>query len=128
MVLTVKQQRARLARMVSADTNPVLENDDLDLLLAMHATVDSAGLLPSDVNWTPTYHMMKAAYEGWLWKAGRVADLSSVRTGDMTFEDGMIFEHCTNMAERYRRRIVGSIPITGIYTRGGDTAIVEEDE
>lgn len=100
--------RRLLTGMTAATTDPVLSTDELDDLLSLVKLKDDAGRLPSDDDWEGKYNLVKAAVEGWRWKAAKASELSNSRTGDLTFEDHSIFTHCRDMVREYQRRLLGS--------------------
>lgn len=52
--------------------------------------------------WTPTYALTRAAGEGWLWKAGKVAPEYEVSVGSgRTFKRNQTWQMCMDMAARY---------------------------
>lgn len=74
-------------------------------------TADGVTYAEAGTEWTGTYNLNAAAAEGWRWKAGKVA-------GDFTFaSDGQSFNRadmvkaCQMMAQTYRNRIAGSVPL-----------------
>ena len=62
--------------------------------------------------WSPTWDLRSAAFEGWMRKAGKAAGRFNFQTDGQSFERGMTHAQCIAMADQYRRRGVGSIPIT----------------
>jgi hypothetical protein len=52
--------------------------------------------------WTPTYNLNRAAGEGWLWKAAKVAAEYEVSVGSgKTFKRNQKYDMCMAMAARY---------------------------
>ena len=125
MAIPPARLRLRLSNMVAANTEPVLTMDELDELLAMTALRDADGLAPSDALWTPTYNLNRAAVEGWRWKAGKASDTSSVRTGDLTFEDASIYTHCEKMIAQYQRKLFSSVSVAPLVD---DTEVEDEED
>lgn len=101
----------KLKRMTAWDTVPTLSQQEITDLLAVFATADSTGLLPSEVGWVPTYRLRAAAAEGWRWKAARASDqISSDLDGDR-MSANQLFEHCQRMIKTYAS--AGSVSIPG---------------
>ena len=115
-----------LGNMVAATTDPVLTPSDIELLLKLNRTLDESGLAPTDADWEPTYDLDRAALMGWKWKMGRVSDLSTARTGDLTLEDANIVNNIEKMIDQYRRAVHGSVWIDTTAGSTGDTEIDED--
>lgn len=92
---------AQLGRMTAADQEPTLSSADIEDLLTMFKKTDSAGYLPADPLWTPTYNLRAAAREGWKWKAARAAELQSTDLDGDRMSANQIFEHCQRMIKVY---------------------------
>jgi hypothetical protein len=105
--------RARLAAMTGADREPTLDADDLDMLVELAKRVDSDGREPPEAAWSPTFDLNAAAHVGWLTKAGKAtADFDFSAEGVGSFSAGDVFAMCERMAEHYRRKVNGTIPMT----------------
>lgn len=91
----------KLKRMTAWDVEPELTEEDLEALLAAAAVKDSAGLYPTNEDWTPAYDLNAAAAAGWLAKAGRASILTEEDPpGSGTFTS-KVFENCRAMARMY---------------------------
>jgi hypothetical protein len=101
--------RAQLARMVAAEAAPVLSDDELDDLLAMHRRIDAAHIAPSQDGWTPTYDLAAAAAEGWRRKAGKAAAMFNFAEDGQQFQRSQVYAQCVSMADRYSRQVIGSV-------------------
>lgn len=91
----------KFSRMVAADKEPVLTNDELEEILDGFATSDAAGNLPTDPEWVPTYHLRAAARAAWTRKAAIAAELQSTDLDGDRMSANQIFEHCERMVKRY---------------------------
>ena len=91
----------KLKRMTAWDVDPTLSDDDLDGLLAACAMQDTAGLAPTDDDWTPTYDLNAAAAAGWLAKAGRASILTEVDPPGSGIVTSKVFDNCRAMARIY---------------------------
>lgn len=87
--------------MTAAHSEPTLSSAEIDELLEMFKKTDSAGYLPTDPLWTPTYNLRAAAREGWKWKAGKAAELQSTDLDGDRMSANQIFEHCQRMIKTY---------------------------
>lgn len=121
--------RDRLARMVDATTEPVLDNTALDELLTLARRRDASGRSPSDTSWTPTYDFDHAAAEGWLRKAGMTAPLADIgiASAGQSFRRSQIHAHCLAMETRYRRGLVGSTAVKSGTLQAYDAAVAEAE-
>lgn len=90
-----------LANKVAASSRPALEPADLLALLALYATADSSGRLPSDEGWVGTWNLNAAAAEGWRWKAGKVAGDFTFSADDGTYNKAQVLAHCEAMAAQF---------------------------
>lgn len=103
----------RLKRMVAWEAEPTLSEGEIDDLLEIFRVPDAAGILPGETGWEPTYRLNAAAAEGWTWKAGKASEMISVDLDDERMSANQIFEHCERMAQRYKRKISGTITVKG---------------
>lgn len=101
----------RLGRMVAWTSEPVLTPAELDDLLLLARRPDPDGIFPDQTGWTPTFDLNAAAAEGWRWKAGKQAPVHDISTDDQSARRAQIYEHCLLMADRYARKVVGSIRV-----------------
>jgi len=105
------QAWATLKAMCAADTAPVLSDAELELLLGSVLIVDSAGLGPSDSDYTPTWDLNRAAAEAWRWKAGKVSGAFDFQADGASYSRSQMLDMCNRMAAQYQRRICGSVPV-----------------
>lgn len=94
----------RLKRLSAWDKTPALTSDDLEAILAGHATVDANSVKPDEDGWIPTYRINKAIAEAWDMKAGLAAEFVSTDMNDTRLSSNQVFEQCERMARRYRNR------------------------
>ncbi len=87
--------------MTAWNMDPTLDDDDLNGILAAAALQDSAGLNPSNMDWTPTYDLNAAAAAGWLVKAGRASLLTEVDPPGSGIMTSKVFDNCRAMARLY---------------------------
>jgi hypothetical protein len=113
--------------MVAATTDPILTASDIELLLKLNRTLDENGLAPTDADWESTYDLDRAALMGWKWKMGRVSDLSTARTGDLTLEDANIVNNIEKMINQYRRAVHGSVWIETVAGASAGETEIDED-
>ena len=102
----------RLKKMTAWETEPELTETEVGELLERSGVVDAAGVAPSDDNWTPTYDLNSAAFEGWMIKAGRASELIEVDPPGSGILTSRVFENCLAMARIYSKRRRASARIT----------------
>lgn len=102
----------RLKAMVSADTAPVLDAAELELLLEMHRTADAHGVAPGGAGWAPGWDLNRAALEGWRWKAAKAAGSFDFQADGANYNRSQVLAQCEKMILQYQRRIVASPPFT----------------
>lgn len=107
--MTEAEVQDKLARLIDADIDPALSDDDLDDLLSVAARPDTAGLTRADANWAPTWDLNAAAAEGWLRKASKAVSRFSFSEDGQRFERAQIYAHCIRQHELYSRKAVGTI-------------------
>lgn len=101
----------KISRMTASDAEPVLEEADLEQLLAEFARPDSEGRPPTDLNWEQAYDYNAAAAEGWRWKAARASELIAADLDGAQLSAEQIFEHCERMINIYSRRVKTTVSI-----------------
>lgn len=104
--MTEPKARARLYRMVSADCDPVLDENDVDDLLEVAKRPDRWGVPPTVTTWTPTWELNAAAAEGWRTKMGKAANDTSFSMDGAQYNRAEIIAHCERMVEQYESRRV----------------------
>lgn len=95
--------RARIGVLTDATSDPVLDRDDLDALVAVARRVDTNDYAPSHAAWTPTYDVYAAAVAGWELKAGRAAGHYGIAEDGQSFSRQQVYDHCMRMARHYTR-------------------------
>jgi hypothetical protein len=78
---------------------------------ALNATIADGTVVWTEAggSWAPTYDLNAAAAEGWRWKAATVAGAFSFTTDSQVFNRAEINAMCLAMAEKYQKRVTGSI-------------------
>lgn len=110
-MLSQSQATTMLKAMTAATVDPTLSDDEIGVLLLRAAVMDTAGLAPSDDDWTPTYSpvfLNASAAEGWRWKAGRITDRKTGNKGDDSFAPEQQRQHMIDLAADYQKRVQGS--------------------
>jgi hypothetical protein len=112
----VIQVGARWWRAVNAGTTGSTEPQwpDLGLYAATDAQLDDGTVTWVDNGgaWSGTYDLRSAACRGWELKASKCTGRFDFLTDNQNFKRSQQFTHCMAMADHYRRRMAGSIPIS----------------
>jgi len=87
--------RAELEMLVQADIDPALDANEITQLLAAAHRVTPDG---------DQWDVRAAARAGWMLKAAKASARYTFTTDGQTFQRGMTFAQCTEMADRYRPR------------------------
>jgi len=103
MTLTETEARERLGRLCAADHDPTLDTTDLNDCLTQAKRSDPMGRLPDEDGYEATWDMRYAASLGWELKAARAAGGFRFEEDTQVFYREQVFNHCEEMAKRYRR-------------------------
>lgn len=114
--MTEQEAQEKLELMVLADEEPELDSDQIADILTHARRPDSEGRVYGDDDWEPTWDLDAAAAEGWLRKAGIAASRFNFAEDGQRFDRAQVYAHCIAQSERYARRLMGSIPVTGTTT------------
>jgi hypothetical protein len=104
--------RAKISRMVDAETEPVLTAEDLDDLVDAAARADENGLYRNEAGWIATYDYNAAAAEGWARKASKAAANFNFAEDGQRFDRAQIYAHCAAQQKVYADKAMGSLPLT----------------
>lgn len=107
--MTTLEARDLLAGMVAAGSNPTLCPPELDYCLSRARICDAGGLPPADPAWAGAWDFNVAAREAWELKAGKAANYHDVTIDGRTFAANQVFKDCQAQADRYRRRLAGTV-------------------
>lgn len=95
--------------MTSAESEPMLSDEDLSQLLELFGVPDTLDRPPSDLNWVPTYDLNAAAAEGWRWKAARASEMTAIDLDGTKLSAEQLFSHCEKMVFLYGRKVKQSV-------------------
>lgn len=109
--MTEAEALARLTVMTAAESDPVLDSDELEMLLADHRVADATGLGPADAAYTDTWDLRAAAAEGWRWKAAKVASRYTFSSDVHSHQRDQLQKHCLAMVKEYSASSAGSIEL-----------------
>lgn len=104
------EARAYLELLLSPMMEPLIFEEDLDLLMLRARTVDANGVYPTEPNYVPTWttwSIESVASTGWELRASRcVGDIDFAEDGQR-FNMSQRFDQCMIMAKLYRRGVSG---------------------
>jgi hypothetical protein len=101
----------KIKKMLAADVEPVLTDDEIDDLLSSSGVADSGGNAPVDIGWTPTYDLNAAVAAGWMIKAARAAATVEVDPPGSGVFTSKVFDNCRAMARIYQAKSKLSVNI-----------------
>ena len=110
--MTIEAARAQLAVLIAKTSQPVVTDEEIDVLLDGARRPDANGLVYGDDDYSPTWNLNAAAAAAWSLKAGRCADLVDMSVGDLRMSNSKLFEHCNTKAAEFRSMLIGSIPVS----------------
>ena len=97
-----------------ASIDPTLSAEELALLVDEMKGIDVDGKAPADEGWTPTYDraaLPSAVVQGWEMKAAKAVPEISYTSDGSQFSNSDVHKHCLAQADRWRRRVIVSIPV-----------------
>lgn len=113
--MTEAEALAWLRTSTAADDDPALTEDELFALLTRFRVADADGYGPADAEWTPTWHLPRAAGEGWKQKAAKAASRYYVMSDGQGLSRNMVITQCLQMAEVYFRGAAVAVALPGGY-------------
>ena len=112
---TVEQNRLdarqKLSFLARASDDPTLCPPELDYCLELSRISDDHLNAPISTNWCGAWNLNRAAYEAWLLKAGKCASFHDITIDGRTFSASQVYKQCNDMADRFRRRLAGTIDL-----------------
>ena len=102
--MTEAEVQGRIQIFGAADTEPVLNPSDIEVIISMSKRVDQYGVQPGDAAWEETYDWNYAVAQGWLIKAGRLADRYLFMTGGKMLSRHQFYDHCMEQHKKYLSR------------------------
>lgn len=129
MAKTEAQIRAEIIRFTQAERQPILDEEEIDDLVARSKREDGEKRPPTDEDWEPTWNINAAVALGWELKAGKLATDFDIRSADQDLKRSQAYEMCLRQADRWKRRVtespqlVGSLASdlpTGVFSNAND--------
>lgn len=99
--MTEAEARARITLFLNPGTEPVLAAAEVDILVDIARKVDVNGVQPGDAAWTETYDVNYAVAQGWLVKAGRLADRYLFMDAGTMYSRQQYYDHCMKQHQKF---------------------------
>lgn len=109
--------RARLSVFADLQTEPVLGEADIQVVLDMSRRLDINGVRPDTQGWSETYDANYAIAQCWLIKASRLANRYLFMSGGKMFSRNQFYEHCMDLHRKYLGK--AHIAALRLETEGG---------
>jgi hypothetical protein len=136
--LTEEEVREEIELFAETNSEPILTEQDLRILLRKAKMADYLDRHPGDPNWRGTWNIAKAVYLAWLVKQSRLVAETSYSSGGRTFNCEQFYRHCGEMAELWKKRMGGvTVRMGGSWRRrlifggnfpGVETNATQEDD
>jgi hypothetical protein len=94
----------QLVVMTGGDAEPQLTSDELAKCLLDAAIPDSSGNFVNDEAWVPHYDLNRAASNGWILKAGKVATDYDITIEQRELHRSQMIENFLKLAQTYLRK------------------------
>lgn len=102
--VTEAEARARITLFLNPGTEPVLAAAEVEILIDMARRVDVNGVEPGDASWEETYDVNYAVAQGWLVKAGRLADRYLFMDAGTMYSRQQYYDHCMKQHQKFLMR------------------------
>lgn len=99
--MTQEQATAQISLLLQPDCEPSLTTAEVSAIVDWSARPDSAGNLPTDDAWTPTYDVYAGVSLGWKIKAAKAAGNYQFRDDALELRRDQIHAQCMKMAAEY---------------------------
>lgn len=100
----------------AVDSEPVVPDGDIELILTQCLRPDSAGVSPSGAGYVANYDANYAITLAWKLKMGRAAGQYTFLDGGSQFIRSDMIRHCTQMYEQWRKGLL-TCPSVGVEDR-----------
>lgn len=102
--------RARLSLFADLNSEPVLGEADIQVILDMSRRLDINGVRPEFEGWEETYDSNYAIAQCWLIKSTRLAPRYLFMSGGKMFSRNQFYEHCMDLYKRFMSKAhVGAV-------------------
>lgn len=102
--MTEAEARARISLFLNPGTEPILTSAEVDILVAFSRRLDVNGVMPGDDAWVETYDVNYAVAQGWLVKAGRLADRYLFMDAGTMYSRQQYYDHCMKQHQKFLMR------------------------
>lgn len=93
--------RARLSTFADVNSEPVLGEADIQVILDMSRRLDINGVRPDTTGWLETFDPNYAVAQAWLIKASRLANRYLFMAGGKMFSRNQFYEHCMELHRKF---------------------------
>lgn len=93
--------RARLTVFADLNTEPVLGEADIQVVLDMSRRLDINGVRPGNSGWEETFDANYAIAQCWLIKSTRLAPRYLFMSGGKMFSRNQFYEHCMELYHKF---------------------------
>lgn len=93
--------RARLSTFADVNSEPVLGEADIQVILDMSKRLDINGVEPQTSGWEETFDANYAVAQAWLIKASRLANRYLFMSGGKMFSRNQFYEHCMELHRKF---------------------------
>lgn len=109
--MNTAKARAFIELRLQPDSDPALNAQEVEQLLALAITDDEDGNCPTDDDWTPTYSVRGCWYaiaEGFYVKYAKAAERFSFTTDGQTFTVNQLLDHLEHERKRALAKVQSS--------------------
>lgn len=103
--------RTRLIFFTQARATPVLEEDEIEMLMQRSKRWDQNRNAPSDPAWIPTWNVNKNIAMGWELKAMKVITAVDIESGKQKIARSQMYKHFLEMSNLWKRRSCETIEL-----------------
>lgn len=96
--------RARLSLFADLNSEPVLGEADIQVILDMSRRLDISGIRPDQDSWAETYDSNYAIAQCWMVKSTRLAPRYLFMAGGKMFSRNQFYEHCMELYHKFMAR------------------------
>jgi len=96
----------------ATDDEPTLSDGEIRIILSQALRPDAASVAVGGTGYVDNYDANYAIRQAWEMKAGKAAGKYTFLAGGNQFIRSDMIRHCTEMADRWRRGVFSSAPLT----------------
>lgn len=100
MLIYIQQMR----KMINEPTANDFSDTHIEDVIAQYKLIDDFGIVPSAIDWVPTYDLNAAAADLWTEKAGKLADRFDFVADGASYHRSQVYEQAMKQARFYSSR------------------------